>query len=250
MSCTCGAAAQPSTHTIPPPLPVRPAQPSSMPIQTSAQNAPQYTPQRNAPQAKMSTPTQRSTDPYENGLQIVPDCITPNEGEIPVRQYNIATLSKTFLSKTEGRIQVTNQRVIFRASGRTSLGRELAHSEFAIDEIAGFETKSSRYTDHTLLFSGLIALLVFGYFGFTTGGTGGALMYILAIAAMAVAVRFGIKPCISLSILNKSSNPVVNIPHQLCAIPTPETDVAIRELGAIINDIQKLGDHGVQKWQQ
>jgi hypothetical protein len=31
-------------------------------------------------------------------------------------------------------------------------------------------------------------------------------------------------------------------------IPTEETMCAIREIGAIIGDIQKLGDLGVEKW--
>ena len=31
-------------------------------------------------------------------------------------------------------------------------------------------------------------------------------------------------------------------------VPTEETESAIREIGAIINDIQKLGDMGLQKW--
>ena len=30
--------------------------------------------------------------------------------------------------------------------------------------------------------------------------------------------------------------------------PTSDTDTAIKEIGAIINDVQKLGDHGVHKW--
>jgi hypothetical protein len=31
-------------------------------------------------------------------------------------------------------------------------------------------------------------------------------------------------------------------------IPTEHSEKAIRELGAIINDIQKLGDLGLEKW--
>ena len=31
-------------------------------------------------------------------------------------------------------------------------------------------------------------------------------------------------------------------------LPTDETEKAIREIGAIINDIQKLGDYGIAKW--
>ena len=31
-------------------------------------------------------------------------------------------------------------------------------------------------------------------------------------------------------------------------LPTAETETAIQEVGAIINDIQRLGDYGIEKW--
>ena len=32
--------------------------------------------------------------------------------------------------------------------------------------------------------------------------------------------------------------------------PEPDAEPSIREIGAMINDIQKLGDFGVEKWKQ
>ena len=31
-------------------------------------------------------------------------------------------------------------------------------------------------------------------------------------------------------------------------LPTDQTETAIREIGALINDIQKMGDFGIAKW--
>ena len=31
-------------------------------------------------------------------------------------------------------------------------------------------------------------------------------------------------------------------------LPTAETETAIQEVGAIINDIQRMGDYGIKKW--
>ena len=33
-------------------------------------------------------------------------------------------------------------------------------------------------------------------------------------------------------------------------IPTDESETVIRELSALINDIQKLGDFGIDKWKK
>lgn len=95
-------------------------------------------------------------DSYERGKKIVPDCILPNEGEIPIRQYDIAKLRTVFKGAfAEGRLQVTNKRIIFRSSGFSLLGSDKAQYEFAIDEIAGIEI----INDHRL---GIFHLIVAG----------------------------------------------------------------------------------------
>ena len=77
---------------------------------------------------------------YERGMKIVPDCISADEGEIPIRQYVVAKLRTLHkLNWAEGRLQITNKRVIFRAPGHALMGRTVLQHEFAIDEIAGVE---------------------------------------------------------------------------------------------------------------
>lgn len=84
-------------------------------------------------------------DAFEKGKQIIPECVKANEGEIPIKQYKLATLRSRILgipyTKAIGRMQVTNKRVIFRAPGRCLAGRTTLQHEFAIDELAGIEAR-------------------------------------------------------------------------------------------------------------
>ena len=80
----------------------------------------------------------------ERGKKITPDCISPNEGEIPVRQYKLAKLrSRLRGSYAEGRLQVTDKRVIFRAAGYSSKGKTITQEEFSVGEIGGVEIKKN-----------------------------------------------------------------------------------------------------------
>jgi len=89
-----------------------------------------------------------ATDCYERGQLVIPDNVKPTEGEIPVKQYNIATLRSFFkFERAEGRIQVTNKRLIFRAPGRAIGGRTTLQHEYSVDEIAGIEAvKNLRFS--------------------------------------------------------------------------------------------------------
>jgi len=104
-----------------------------------------------------------AADVYERGQKIVPDGLKPNEGEIPVKQYNIAVLRNLFkLERAEGRMQVTNKRVIFRAAGRSVGGRTTLQHEFAINEIAGVEAvRNYKFSIQYLLGAILIICLSF-----------------------------------------------------------------------------------------
>ena len=74
-------------------------------------------------------------------MQIVPDNLTLNEGrEVPIRQYDVAELrSRLKLERAEGRLQVTNKRLLFRATGRSVRGKTTLQHEFALDDMKGFE---------------------------------------------------------------------------------------------------------------
>jgi len=106
----------------------------------------------------IGTPERNETDTYERRMNIVPECISANENEIPVKQYNIAVLRNLFkFERAEGRIQVTNKRVIFRAAGRSVGGRTTLQHEYAIDEIAGIEARNNyKFSFLYLIFAVLI----------------------------------------------------------------------------------------------
>ena len=88
----------------------------------------------------MSEPNSSFGDPYERDIPIVPSCVAPEENEIVVRQYNIAKLrTRLKFMRAEGRLMVTNKRVLFRAAGTSLTGNTLQEHQFNLDEIGGIE---------------------------------------------------------------------------------------------------------------
>ena len=91
-------------------------------------------------QSGMSEPTTNTDDPFEHNVPIVPDCIQPEENEVVVKQYNIAKLrTRLKFMKAEGRMMVTNRRVLFRATGTSLTGNIAQEHQFNLDEIGGIE---------------------------------------------------------------------------------------------------------------
>jgi len=291
-------------------------------------------------------PERNATDAYERNMKIVPENISPNEGEIPVKQYKVATFRNLLrLERAEGRVQVTNKRVIFRAAGSSIGGRTSIQQEFVIDEIAGVElhrnykfgfiyflfgmlniwvasalamrlilsaSELSRMTEDTsFLFmpviffflrstvvvfqnidlgAGAVSIgLIFGFGGFvpfflvkkrfwdkllalslslgsfavlslSSGGLFSFLFIISIILTFIGLLLYSLKPNVVIAIKNKGAQDAIKVGTSSLidretvgyreAFPTEETETAIREIGAMINDIQTLGDFGVDKWKQ
>lgn len=80
---------------------------------------------------------------YERNIPIVPNCVQPEKDEVMIRQYNIAILrTRLKFMRAEGRLEVTNKRVLFRAAGKCTKGPVLQEHEFKLDEIGGIEIHS------------------------------------------------------------------------------------------------------------
>ena len=105
-------------------------------------------------------------DVFEREKKIIPDVVTPNDGEIPVKQYNVAILRSRILGKrAEGKLQTTNKRVIFRAAGMSYAGKTSLQHEFAIEEIGGIEVKkSSRISFLNVIFGFIISGYISDWF--------------------------------------------------------------------------------------
>ena len=112
----------------------------------------------------IGVPEQNAADTYERGMDIVPDCIKAGENEIPVKQYNIVVLRNLLkFERAEGRLQITNRRVVFRAAGRSAGGRTALQHEFNINEIAGVEARRNcKFSFLYLIFAAII--VSFSYF--------------------------------------------------------------------------------------
>ena len=252
----------------------------------------------------------------EKGKSIVTDVVDPTEGEITVKQYDVARLRTRLKGcKADGKMQITNKRVLFRAAGKSLVGRTTYQSEFDISHIEGVEIcKDYRF----MWLDFFIAILLMGWsvaLGFLVGGAlvksgsiflniltilcsiatsipfymmrkhykiklfsagvGGGLlsatiasaalfeykflMILGVITAIYTGVLFFIAMFFSffqpnLAIVVQSSTAATAI--QAVAVysgydevlPSGDTDLVIKEIGAIINDIKTLGDLGIDKW--
>ena len=116
---------------------------------------------------------------FERGKKIVPELVAPCEQEIPVKQYDICNArSKIRGLWQEGRLQVTNKRILFRMSGRSWIGRVMDYKEFNIDEVAGISISNG---------------VRFGLFDFIIG------LLIAAVIILLFGARFGIEVAFSSS---------------------------------------------------
>lgn len=272
---------------------------------------------------------------FEKDRKIVPDCIVADDGEIPIRQYHIASLRSILKGMyAEGRLQVTNKRVLFRAAGISLLGTTELQHEFAIEEIAGIEIRRDhrlgifhffiafalagffinfaedifgRLAATTSVFANLFAFtfvafsigLFFGikkkffikliFLAFSVGAMGAVgfdtqffiipvsngilytiLEMILCVLMILNTIIVSFVPNLVVEIKTKSaSSPVeirrkesnglfsflFNMPKKEYTgfsdvMPGKDTPKAIKELGAMINDINVFGDQAIEQWKE
>lgn len=241
---------------------------------------------------------------FERGKKIIPDLIDSCEQEIPIKQYELCSARSRLRGLwQEGRLQVTNKRVLFRLSGRSWIGRAMNHVEFTIDEIAGINISNGvRFALWDFLLAiivgfamsqfmivmgaavGILGILIgfasyvpciflkkkyFLKLLFLCAGFGGFFgsaiafnaswplffAFITIIGVLIFTFLFALKPSLSISVMTKcaSDSPIYIWSHQTLAsiieiLPGADADKAMRELGSMIMDIQKLGDFGIEKW--
>ena len=108
----------------------------------------------------------------EKGKLIVPECVDADENEVHIKQYDIARLQSLCKGAfAEGRLQITNKRVLFRANGISISGPTTMQTEFSIEEIGGIEIrKEPKFNFITSI--GLILFYVIMYFTFKDAATG------------------------------------------------------------------------------
>ena len=127
---------------------------------------------------------------YERDMNIVPDSISANDGEVPIKQYNLAILrSRLRGQRAEGRLQVTNKRLLFRANGTSLLGKTNLQYEFNISEIAGIEVKKAIRVSLLSVFLGIfLCLAVYPFFSGITEAVYDKSEFLSAVIAVVCSV--------------------------------------------------------------
>ncbi len=269
-----------------------------------------------------------NTDYYERGKAIIPECVRPEDGEVTVKQYDLAVLrTRHKLTRAEGKMQITNKRIIFRGTGRSPAGKTVFQSEFAMDKIDGVEIRRDYRFLFWDFFKNLYLSSIFLILGGTIGeklidsddilptvfafllsflsavpffvikrrhllklfllsvgqGIMGILVFragigessgVVLLAGFVITVLLVLylitlflsffKPNLVIEVKTSSGSPGLQVKYRFASffiwkkmeensgfaeiLPGKDADLAIKEIGAIINDIKTLGDLGVDKW--
>lgn len=173
------------------------------------------------------------------------------EGEKVVRKYHCSNIKRP---RCEGYLTVTNKRIVFEGK---AAGSRIA-KEVAIDSVSGLDS----YYGRNISVLGIIFGVIFCIAGIVLmTGHMNKLIPLLAIVLGAIIIYFSIKPCFFLNIFSsKATSAPISLGggpktmvgngalYTLVSLPTSETDRMLNELGAIITDLQTLGDHAIEKW--
>ena len=115
-------------------------------------------------------------------MKIVPDLIQPCGQEIPVRQYDLCTTRSLLKGMwQEGRLQVTNKRVLFRLSGRNWSGRAQKSIEFTLDDVVGMEIRNRSRLSFVAMLLNLVIVAIFYYFGLFIADSSPSLELVLGL---------------------------------------------------------------------
>lgn len=201
------------------------------------------------------------------------------DGEVNVKSYHCTTFPNNAITRflsfaNNGYISVTNKRVIFYADG--GKGSTLSN-EVDISKITGVNSYIGRGVNLLALafwlFVYIIQIVIIGTSaaGFMNEGSIGLLfLALINIGLLVGSIRLGyvfIRPWLYGFILSGDGVQVTpvcvgNIDYALkwwvtgqgairskgSFFPGPDNQKALREVGALIKDIQTLGEYGVEKW--
>lgn len=183
------------------------------------------------------------------------DNIVLAEGEIVVKRYNCVDVKGV-----KGYLTVTNKRMMFNSFGANSRYSQ----EVTLSSVSGLRCHRGINFDAGRIILGGIIILIALYLMISLGKYSSRMIMIgvFAIAIGAVIIYSGIKKTFLIRVFAKdvSSSPISigQGPRSLWgnsalyafeSEPTPETDVMLNELGAMVQDLQTMGDLAIDKWQ-
>ncbi|MBQ6455860.1 MAG: hypothetical protein IJJ31_01890 [Mogibacterium sp.] len=181
------------------------------------------------------------------------------DGEQVVKRYNCADVRGVM-----GYMIVTNKRLMFTATG----GKSRYNQEVTLSSVSGLTSHRGTNIIWSRIAAGVIVALTglsifssMGDYGFGDGMGIGMIGFMLMIFG-AIIFILGLRPAYQVAIYAKdvSLSPIVvgegpktlignSALYAFACKPTPETEVMLSELGALIQDLQSMGDLAIEKWQ-
>lgn len=193
-----------------------------------------------------------------------------SENEVIVKSYHCASMTRP---KCDGYLTVTNKRVLFQGSGDNSRINQETYLDgiSGVDSFYGMDIKLKRAIISViiavigviLLVTGLRIRSVLSYYTSSSSGTGTALFGLLLGVAGVLLFLSSLQHCfmmtistskkagVGVSLGSSPSNLLGNSAlYTLVSRPTSDTDKMINELGAVIMDLQTMGDLAIEKWKK
>ena len=174
------------------------------------------------------------------------------ENEKVVRQYQCSDIKRP---RCSGYLIVTNKRLLFQGKGTTSR----ISKEVVLDSVSGLDC----YYGMNINIPGIILGVLLALCSFMLFGGGGQLVFpgliVLALGVLLVVSSFQKSFCLSVYSSKANGSPITvgtgpktlagnGALYTLASAPTPDTDRMLDELGALVQDLQTLGDHAIEKW--
>ena len=173
------------------------------------------------------------------------------EGEVIVRSYNCANVKGV-----AGYLTVTNKRLMFNATGGSNSSRY--SQEVTLSTVSGFTLHRGTNYNWNLIIYGVLLVILGVILGGMLESTAGIIM---CVVAAAVLFFLGIRPAFQIIVYANNVNPspihIGEGPKSIIgnsalfafvSTPTTDTNVMISELGALVQDLQSMGDLAIEKW--
>ena len=197
----------------------------------------------------------RDIQKTSNGMQKIGGFVLA-ENEIVIKSYLCALLgSGLFVNRTNtGYLIVTNQRVLYEGKDN----RSRIAMETPIETVGSIRAYNGVNFNTTLILIGAI-LVIYGLFSMSNRSV---LTGFLALITGVILLIMSYRKAYMLSIYSNSvSSSAITVGegpktvfgneafYTLNAAPTSETNKMMSEIGALIKDVQTLGNRAIEKWQ-
>ncbi|GMK41941.1 hypothetical protein PCCS19_50000 [Paenibacillus sp. CCS19] len=183
------------------------------------------------------------------------------DNEVVIRQYEASALD---VPKAEGFVIVTNRRVIFTGSSQSITGSGLIIRDAKIDSVTGVMAGLMRHRSFKLLIFGAIL----GLIGLIMTINNSSIISWLMLVVGAICIYNGLRSkgiLMYISILGAQTSSALSVTVEKSTLfsrvkgndalmtvtaagPGRNTEQMLRELGALIQDVQIMGDHALDKW--